>query len=106
LPAITEPSPSHSEPQKVKIVLRATPASAHFRIDEGPELPNPYVADLPKSATPHTVVAQAPGYRDHVREVRFDRSQTVDLVLEASASGKSSSANGVRAPSPTAPAPP
>lgn len=79
----TAPAPSPEPPRQEKIVvtIRATPANAELRIDDGEALPNPYVLTvLPDDGT-HVITATAPGYAPNSQAVRFDRSQAISLAL-------------------------
>jgi hypothetical protein len=64
----------------VHIALSALPLSARLFVDDVP-VPNPYVTDRPRDATPHRVRAEAGGYVSMGAAVTFDRDSEVPLAL-------------------------
>jgi serine/threonine-protein kinase len=65
----------------ITLTLRATPLQTQFRIDDGPSIDNPYIARLPVDRKTHSVRASAPGFRDEVEEVAFDRDVSLRFAL-------------------------
>jgi serine/threonine-protein kinase len=81
-PATTAAAPGPiEEVQTVKVTLRAEPSTATLVVDDGPALPNPYVAEQAPSDQVHTIRARAPGYRERVESTAFDSTKEVLLVL-------------------------
>jgi hypothetical protein len=68
-------------PETVDVVLRAEPREAHFSIDEGPALENPWVGRVPRDGKAHLIRVRAPGHQEKTREVTFDRDITLGLLL-------------------------
>jgi serine/threonine-protein kinase len=77
LPAHAAASPAGT----VDIVLRAEPRDAHFSIDDGPPLENPWVGHAPRDGKSHVIHARAPGHQEKTREVTFDRDLTLGILL-------------------------
>jgi eukaryotic-like serine/threonine-protein kinase len=67
-----------------RVVVIASPEAARLYIDDA-EVPNPYVSERAREATPHRLRAEAPGYEPKTRAVTFaeDISLEVDLVAQA-----------------------
>jgi len=93
-PAAETPTPADSE--RLVITLRAEPAHAILFLDDGPPLPNPYQASVSRDTQPHVLRARAPGYLEQSKELHFDRSKEVLVVL---------SKEPTLAPKPAAPRP-
>ena len=70
----------------VKISLRTSPREAHVRIDDGPASEGPYEAYLSRSEIEHNVLVSAPGFRDHLQKLRFDRDLDLEIKLETAPS--------------------
>jgi serine/threonine-protein kinase len=75
--------------ERVTITLRATPAEARFRIDDGAAIDNPSMATFPKDAAPHRVRIEAPGHASETRTITFDHDAVVDVTLTADAPASS-----------------
>jgi serine/threonine-protein kinase len=108
-PAVPLPSASTTEPAKVRITLRAVPATARFLIDDGPRLENPYVAEVTREDASHEVRVEAPGYESRTVVVTFDKNVLLELRLkkqtEAGALGRAPSPppTGKLVPAPSQP---
>jgi hypothetical protein len=79
----SEPA-AEQEPQKepeARIVIRTVPRSATLHID-GKRVANPYETTVAASEEPHRIRAQAPGYGQKTRTVRFDQDRTATLRLQ------------------------
>ncbi|HLV64606.1 MAG TPA: serine/threonine-protein kinase [Polyangiaceae bacterium] len=77
-PVVETPPPV---PERLVITLRAEPAHAILYLDDGPALPNPYQASVSRDERPHVLRARAPGYLEQSKELRFDQSKEVLVVL-------------------------
>ncbi len=66
----------------VRISLRADPPSAHFQIDDGPVLPNPFTGTLPRDAEAHRLTTFAEGYETSKEPLSFDADGNVVLALK------------------------
>jgi serine/threonine-protein kinase len=67
----------------VRVSLRATPSEARFQIDDGPELPNPYIGQFARDGVEHRIVARIPGRaiaKEH--RVRFDEDVSLQVLLK------------------------
>lgn len=110
-PAVVEtaaPAPSsHAtasppKPQDMIVTLRATPADARFKIDDGPWLENPFNEKRIRDGKRHEVSVSADGYETKVMSVRFDK----DVILDVSLEKQTTKARVVHVPRPVrAPAP-
>lgn len=79
--SLVEDAASPAPARTVRVSLRAQPASAKFRIDGGPMLENPYVAELPADEKPHVVVVEAPSYLSLAQQVVLSDDLTVQISL-------------------------
>jgi hypothetical protein len=68
-------------PSTVRITLRASPATARFSIDNGPWMPNPYVAEVQRDAGSHTIRIEAEGYEPATQQVSFTHDVLIDKGL-------------------------
>jgi serine/threonine-protein kinase len=83
-PVVPAPS-APPAPARIDVVLRASPADARFTIDDGAPVENPYLHKFPLDGSRHVVRAQAPGYKEQVREVTFASDVVLELALEKNA---------------------
>ncbi len=65
----------------ITLTLRATPLQTQFSIDDGPSIENPYIVKLPLDHKTHAVRASAPGFREEVERVVFDRDVSLRFAL-------------------------
>lgn len=79
------PPASSTEPGRVEIVVRASPAAAQITIDDKP-VENPFVAAYPKDGTMHRIAAHAWGYEPKSESVLFTADTIVNLGLNLRAS--------------------
>jgi hypothetical protein len=100
--ATSAPPGSTEKAQTIRVTVRAEPPSATLAIDDGPAMPNPYVAEQAPSDTIHTIVARAPGYRERVESTAFDSTKEVVMVLSKEPVGHRPAAV-VTKPEPSAP---
>jgi hypothetical protein len=84
-PVVAAPAPS--KPAVVEIVLTTSPRAAVFRIDQGPWLAGPYVAQVPKDDREHDVYVAANGYLPRNVKVRFTKDTLFDIVLQRESPG-------------------
>ncbi|MBK6691180.1 MAG: protein kinase [Myxococcales bacterium] len=79
--ALLWPTTAAAPPAPIRVELRATPASARFKVDDGPWLPNPYDGTMPRDGIEHTVLAEAEGHQARTVRVKFDGDAVVRFVL-------------------------
>ncbi len=65
----------------ITISVRATPNSAVFRIDDGAQLPNPYIGRFKRDGSQHRVSASAQGYEPKTQVVVFADDVSVRFAL-------------------------
>jgi len=82
IPPTASATSSVEKPSKVRITLRAAPASARFSIDDGALLDNPYVGEIDRNGDQHQIRVEATGYMSRLVNVTFDRDVLVDLALK------------------------
>jgi serine/threonine protein kinase len=85
---VTPPSATAPDapPERVRIQIRATPASATLMLDGAP-LDNPVVIDRPKDDKEHTLVVEAKGYETESKIVHFATSIDLGIALRKLAPG-------------------
>jgi serine/threonine-protein kinase len=67
---------------KVRVTLRAVPASARFSIDGGRWLDNPYVGEVSADDATHEIRIDATGHEPKTVNVRFDNEVLLDVSLK------------------------
>jgi len=78
----TEAASKEDESAKVRVTLRAVPASARFSIDDGPWLDNPYVGEVSIDADTHRIRIEASGHDPKTVTVGFDKEVLLDITLK------------------------
>ncbi|HVY49718.1 MAG TPA: protein kinase [Minicystis sp.] len=68
-------------PKTIKLLLRASPGSAHFRIDGGGPLENPYAGEFPIDKKEHEIRVEADGYEPVTTKVSFSEDVRFDTQL-------------------------
>jgi eukaryotic-like serine/threonine-protein kinase len=68
---------------QIDVSLRAEPASVHFSIDQGAQLPNPYRGSAAKDNKDHVIRAWSDGYEEKSRTIRFDDDISLSFTLRA-----------------------
>ncbi len=68
-------------PSEITLTLRATPLEAHFRVDDGPPLDNPYIARIPRDSKVHHIAIEAPGFVAETEETRFEQDVSFRFAL-------------------------
>jgi eukaryotic-like serine/threonine-protein kinase len=77
-----EPAPTGDPAAKrIRITLRATPASARFSIDGQAPFENPYVDEVERDGSTHEVAIEADGYKPKTMQLRFDKDVVLDVTL-------------------------
>lgn len=82
------PPPSSSvgntseEALMITLMFSASPESAHFSLDEGRLLPNPYQGSVPRDDREHVVLAVAEGYAPRFTKIHFTKDLILDVALE------------------------
>lgn len=104
-PPGNETAPSAAA-EEMLVTLRAAPADARFKIDDGPWLENPFNSKRARDGKLHEVSVSADGYKTKVMEVRFDKDVILDVSLEKNAKKTRTRVVHVPTPVPAAPEPP
>jgi serine/threonine-protein kinase len=87
-PTATATASAAAEPAKITLTLKANPAEARFRLDDGAPLPNPFIGQFPKDSAKHTILVEAPGYKTKTTEIQLLDDVLLDLALEREAAAK------------------
>ena len=66
----------------IELAISVNPTKAVIKVD-GKTVPNPFKGTFNKDDATHMLEVTAKGYQTHEREISFDTSRTLDLVLEA-----------------------
>jgi serine/threonine protein kinase len=68
-------------PSDITLTLRATPLEAHFRVDDGAPLDNPFIARMPRDERLHRIRVEATGFVGETEETRFDQDVSFRFSL-------------------------
>jgi serine/threonine-protein kinase len=81
--AVTTPGPAPATPDtaEITLTLRATPLEAHFTVDDGPTLENPYAGRVHRDNKLHHISAAASGFSGKTEDVLFDRDVSIRFAL-------------------------
>jgi serine/threonine-protein kinase len=74
------PPPQPALPEKVRLVIRATPAQALIQVD-GRLVGNPYEAEVERSTGTHVVRVAAKGYLPQAQRIQYTEDVNLDLAL-------------------------